>query len=84
MMRINRDGFAVYPEGVIAAEKTQLPEPDISMRSPGDGTIDHMKNFLDCVRSRKEPNAPVRLCAAAASAAHLANQAFRVGRTTTR
>jgi len=79
MMKINRDGFAVYPEGVIPAEKTQLPEPEISMRSLQDGTIDHMRNFLDCVRSRKEPNAPVRLTAAAARAAHLGNQAFRKG-----
>jgi predicted dehydrogenase len=83
MMKINRDGFAVYPEGIVPAEKTHLPEPEISMRSARDGTIDHMKNFLDCVRSRKEPSAPVRLCAAAASAAHLANQAYRTGRPTT-
>jgi len=38
-----------------------------------------MRNFLDCLRSRKEPNAPVRLCASAARTAHLGNQALRKG-----
>ncbi len=79
MMRINRDGFAVYPEGIVAPEKTHLPDPVLSMRSQRDGTVDHVRNFLECVRSRNEPNAPVRLCAAAARAAHLGNEAFRTG-----
>ncbi|MBM3748530.1 MAG: Gfo/Idh/MocA family oxidoreductase [Acidobacteria bacterium] len=79
MMKINRDGFAVYPEGVIAAEKTNYPEPEIEMRSLHDGSIDHVRNFLDCVRSRKAPNAPVGPAVAAARAAHLGNLAFRKG-----
>ena len=79
MMKINRDGFAVYPEGVVPFEKTQYPEPEIAMRSLGDGTVEHMKNFLDCVRSRKTPNAPVKSAVAAARAAHLGNLAYRKG-----
>ena len=77
MMKLNRDGFAVYPEGVIPAEKTAYPEPEIAMRSQHDGTIDHVRNFLDCVRSRKTPNAPVPSSVAAARAAHLGNLAYR-------
>jgi predicted dehydrogenase len=79
MMKINRDGFAVYPEGVVPFEKTQYPEPEIAMRSLGDGTVDHMRNFLDCVRSRKTPNADVKSAVAAARAAHLGNLAYRRG-----
>lgn len=79
MMKINRDGFAVYPEGAIAYEKTTYPEPEISMRSLGDGTVDHVKNFLDCVRSRKAPNAGVSSSVAIARAAHLGNMAYRKG-----
>jgi predicted dehydrogenase len=81
MMKINRDGFAVYPERVVPFEKTQYPEPVMAMRSLGDGTVDHVKNFLDCVRSRKTPNADVRSAVAAARAAHLGNLAYRKGRT---
>jgi hypothetical protein len=36
-----------------------------------------MKNFLECIRSRKEPNAPVEVAIAAARAAHLGNMACR-------
>jgi len=79
MLKINRDGFAVYPERVVPFEKTQYPEPEIAMRSLGDGTVDHVKNFLDCMRSRKTPNADVRSAVAAARAAHLGNLAYRKG-----
>ncbi len=79
MMRITRDGFAVYPEGIVPPERTYLPEPETAMKSVRDGTVDHVANWLACVRDRKEPNAPVRLCAAAATAAHLGNKAYRTG-----
>jgi predicted dehydrogenase len=37
----------------------------------------HMANFIDCVRSRKQPNAPVDIGYRSAVAAHLANMAYR-------
>jgi predicted dehydrogenase len=77
MMRITRDGLAVYPEGVLAAERTNYPEPVITMRATHDGTIDHVRNFLDCVVSRKKPNADVRSAVASARSAHLGNLAYR-------
>ena len=40
----------------------------------------HVQNFLDCVKSRKEPNAPVEVGASAVSAPHLANVAFHQNR----
>ena len=79
MMKINRDGFVVYPEGVIPAEKTMYPEPIAAMQSAHDGSIDHMRNFLDCVRSRKTPNAPVSSSVTAARAAHIGNLALKKG-----
>lgn len=79
MLKITREGFAVYPEGVLAAEKTSYPEPTVTARATGDGTLDHVRNFLDCVRSRKKPNADVRSAVASAASAHLANQAYRRG-----
>jgi predicted dehydrogenase len=39
--------------------------------------IQHLGNFLDCVRSRKEPNATVELGYRTAVAAHMANLAYR-------
>ena len=79
MMKLNRDGFVVYSEGVVPFEKTIYPEAEIAMRSRADGLIEHVKNFLDCVRSRKTPNADVKSAVAAARAAHLGNLSYRNG-----
>jgi len=46
-----------------------------------DGERLHLQNWIDCIRSRKEPSAPLAAGVAAAAAAHLANQALRTGKT---
>lgn len=38
---------------------------------------DHMANWIECVRSRKTPNAPVEIGYRSAVAAHMANLAYR-------
>ena len=38
---------------------------------------DHMANWIDCVRSRKNPNAPVEIGYRSAVAAHMANLSYR-------
>jgi len=73
-LKINRGGFGVYREG---AEKDQ--NPVLSEHSVRDGTITHMENFFQCVKSRKEPNAPVETGVAAARAGHLGNSAYHHG-----
>ncbi len=40
----------------------------------------HIGNFLDCIKSRKDPNCPVEVAQAAVAGPHLANQAFLKGR----
>ena len=77
LLRLNRDGYWLYPEGAVASELTRYPEPLEQRRSSGDGTRTHLQNWLDCVRSRAVPNAPVRAGVAAARAAHLGNAALR-------
>jgi predicted dehydrogenase len=37
----------------------------------------HMLNFIDCIRTRKQPNAPVEIGYRSAVAAHMANVAYR-------
>ena len=73
-LKINRSGFDVYREGVSGREN-----PVVKAESFRDGTIDHMQNFFDCVRSRKEPNAPVETGVAAARAGQIANLAYHRG-----
>ncbi len=73
-LKIDRSGFSVWREGV---QKDQ--NPIMSGHSFRDGTIDHMENFFDCIRTRKEPNAPVETGVAAARAGQIANQAYLHG-----
>jgi hypothetical protein len=71
-LKINRGGFTVHHEGVPIKEN-----PVMKTDSFRDGTIDHMQNFFDCVKARKEPNAPVEAGVSAARAGHIANLAYR-------
>src|SRR5580658_4755292 len=76
LLRVNRGGYAVFEERSNRSGAL-LPPPAFLMASTRDGTIDHVQNFLDCVRSRATPNAPVVSSVAAARAAHLGNIAYR-------
>lgn len=40
----------------------------------------HVSNWLDCVKSRKEPNSPIELGHRVITSAHLANMAYRTGK----
>lgn len=73
-LKINRSGFTLYREDVPKDEN-----PILSERSYRDGTIDHMSNFFDSIKSRKEPNAPIQTGIAAARAGHIGNLAFTRG-----
>ena len=76
-MRLHRSGFEVYEEVPGYTEAFEPPRPILKAKSTQDGDINHMKNFLDCVRSRNTPNAPVEVGVAAARAGHVANLALR-------
>jgi predicted dehydrogenase len=41
----------------------------------------HLKNWLDCIKSRQKPTAPAEAGVSAASAAHLSNKSLRSGQT---
>ena len=73
-LKLNRGGFSVYREGVPAKNN-----PVVRADSFEDGTISHMQNFFDCIKSRKEPNAPVETRIAAARAGHIVNLAYHRG-----
>jgi predicted dehydrogenase len=76
-MRLHRSGFETYAEIPRYAEGFTMPPVVAKETSPRDGGLDHMKNFLDCVRSRNTPTAPVEAGVAAARAGHVANLAMR-------
>lgn len=71
-LKIDRSGFGVYRED---AERGQ--NPMLKEASYHDGTIDHMRNFFECIKSRKEPHAPVETGISCARAGQIGNLAYR-------
>jgi predicted dehydrogenase len=61
------------------ARLERAPIPAQGFRADREGT--HYANFVDCIHSRKATRCPVAQAHRAASVAHLANLAFRTGRS---
>ncbi len=85
----DRVGFEVYPEPKPAAgQKISLGAGTVydgyrSQRrdvAGADATNLHVKNFIECVRSRQKPAADVEIGHRSTIVAHLGNIAFRTGR----
>lgn len=75
-MDIGREDCKVYLEG---AEDTPAIEKK-SAKGFGWATDLHVQNFLECVRTRKTPAAPMRLGFQAALVVQLANMSLKTGR----
>jgi predicted dehydrogenase len=73
-LKINRSGMSVFHEEVKGDRNPILKEESFE-----DGTTTHMRNFFECVKTRKEPNAPVETGIAAARAGHIGNLAYHRG-----
>ena len=76
---LRREAYALYPEDRAALDL----KASIEKRMPG--TFDpairvHIRNFLECVRTRKDPNATVENGLAASIPACMSVEAFRTGR----
>ncbi|MBI5086614.1 MAG: Gfo/Idh/MocA family oxidoreductase [Acidobacteria bacterium] len=54
---MSREGYRLYAE--TSAPVLTPEKEDVRVGSFVPATRDHIRNFLECVRSRKEPNAPV-------------------------
>jgi hypothetical protein len=65
---VNRRRWVFTPVGRNAQPETK--------EYPGDITADHVRNFLDCCRSRKRPNADVALAAISIQPPLLAVQSY--------
>jgi predicted dehydrogenase len=78
-LKIDRARLAFYRDDAAYAPGTNTPEPDTYVRSSGDGTLTHLRNWLDCIRSRKAPNSHIRVGHQAARTSHIANAALRAG-----
>jgi predicted dehydrogenase len=84
---VDRLGFEIYPElsntsGPGAAGREQRSDGFRMQRkeiSADDATALHSKNFVECVRSRKKPDADVETGHRSSIVSHLGNIAYRTG-----
>lgn len=82
---LDRGRYEIHPERNKKLEASEMilgkgPRGADFYETP-DGESLHLANWVECVRSRKQPNCPVEAGVSAASAAHLANLALRSGQT---
>jgi predicted dehydrogenase len=73
---LDEEGFRIYKEPWARKENR---EP-IYVAREGVPIEAHVQNFLDCIRSRQQPNCPVEVGASAVSGPHLANIAYHKNR----
>ena len=79
-IEFSEQGYKLYPEPWSKKGYARWETPEgVRENLPGGvtDTTPHIQNFLECVRSRKEPNAPVEVGHAAVRPLHLANIAHR-------
>jgi hypothetical protein len=78
---VDRGGWEVMPETeTIEGKKTYRAAGQPRRGSSGDMHLEHVRNFLACVDSRKRPNSDVEIGHNSMIACHLGNIAFRTGR----
>ena len=81
---VDRGRYELVPQrGKRVEAKSWVAEPDkprgLDFYDAVDGAAVHLRNWIDCVRSRDEPTCPVEEGVASADLAHLANAALPPG-----
>jgi predicted dehydrogenase len=75
---LGRESYALFPQSSAIDMK-----PSVERRKPGSfepATRAHIRNFLDCVRSRKDPNATVEMGQHTTVVLAMAVESLRTGR----
>jgi predicted dehydrogenase len=77
-MKISRNGFTAFPQKIV----TDPPDPATATVWEGKGIVakPHLQNWLDCIKTRNEPNAPVEVGHRSITICHLAGIARELGR----
>ncbi len=77
-MVLDDKGMRIYEETWDPADDSMQvsKKPPVVQEKGGLESISHVKNFLDCMKSRQKPNAPVEIGHKAVCGPHLANVAY--------
>ena len=86
---LDRGGFEVIPDNVVLPYGIKLVHGDRPIRKIDlkkesatgvDGQPAHVRNFLDCLASRKLPTCDIEIAHRSTNTCHLGNIAYKVGR----
>ena len=76
---LGRESYALWPEN-----QERVMKAEVEDKAPGAffnfATLAHVRNFLECCASRKEPNAPVEAGQATALVLCMAMESLRSGK----
>lgn len=77
-LKMRRNYFETDPPELI----TERPDPQVATRWIGNGHVarPHLQNWLDCIRTRGTPNAPIEAGHRTATVCHLGNLARELNR----
>ena len=88
-LMLDRCGFEVIPDKTVLPYGIKLvhgnrPTRKISLQPESakgvDGQTPHVRNFLDCLRSRALPTSDIEIAHRSTNTCHLGNIAFKIGR----
>src|SRR5690606_22253842 len=82
---LDRGRYELHPEPGRSIEYEELVLGGTKRRGADfydnpDGEYLHLANWVECMRSRENPNAPAEAGVAAVTGAHLGNHAYRCGK----
>jgi hypothetical protein len=89
-LMLDRSGYEVIPDKVVLPYGIKLVHGEREVRKidleaqtekgGNDGQTAHVRNFLDCLKSRSTPTCDVALSHHSTNTCHLGNIAYRLGR----
>jgi predicted dehydrogenase len=79
-LMIDRQGFEIIPEKRGSGDKAVDRMDALKVENSNQHHLDHMRDFLECVKSRKTPIADIEIGQRSTSTALLGNIAYRTGR----
>jgi predicted dehydrogenase len=80
-MFMNRRGYKLFKNGPLTDQPWLWADATETLAEVADTDRPeaHQQNFLDCLKSRQEPNCPIEVAAAAVAGPHMANQFYLKG-----
>jgi len=79
-MFVDRNGFQIIPERRRVGDDWEPRMAEMAVEKSNDSNHDHVRNFLDCVKSRRKPISDIEIGHFSTATCLLGNISYRTGR----